>query len=211
VTDLLHRLGTSAGPRRLPLTWALGALWSLSNACFAALPASATAAAERLASTSLPNLRAWPVALPLSGLLVEDKLWVWLPALALGVAAVEQAQGTRRTLLALAAVHVGATVLSQGLLWLRVTAAGAPRQLLDQLDVGPSYLVAAGLTLAVVLAPSRRRRTAALLALCLGAPDVVEGLRHLELEDTGHVAAVVLGLAIGVRLRTTAVPRAQAP
>lgn len=197
----LHRWSATAGPRPLPLTWALGALWSASYVAYRVLPRSLADNVEQVASTSLPHARAWPVALPLSGLLVRDDLWLWLAALGLGVAAAEQAVGTARALLALVAVHVGATVVSQAVLALRVATTSAPRALLDQLDVGPSYLSTAGLVLAVLLAPAWWRRLCALLILVAGLPHLVEGLQHLELEDTGHLASVILAAAVGLRLR----------
>ena len=180
---------------------ALGSCWVLSWAVLAGLPDRSVEHLLALTSTTLPRLAAWPVTLPISGLLVQHDLGIWLAALVLGAAQLEHQVGWRRTLVLLAAVHAGATVLSQGLLGLRVLLDLAPVALLDQVDVGPSYLAVAGLALAVVTAPTAARRLVPLSALLVGLPELLEGLDHADLAATGHVAAALLGAAGGWWIR----------
>lgn len=182
-------------PRPPPLTLALAAGWSLSTAVLAAVPAARADRVMELASTTLPRLAAWPWTLPVSGLLVRDDLPVWLVALALGAAPVERALGARRTLLLLGGVHVGATVVSQALLGAQVAVGHTPVDLLDQVDIGPSYLAVAGLVAAIVLAPRPWQRLLAAGALAVGVPELLEGLGRLDLAATGHLAAAVLAAA----------------
>lgn len=183
------------------LTLALAAAWTLSNAGLAAVSSATGDHVLALASTTLPRVAGWPVSLPVSGLLVRHDLPVWLAALALGAAPVERTLGWRRTLLLLGGVHVGATVLSQGLLGLRVALGDAPGELLTQTDVGPSYLAVAGLVAAAVLAPTRWQRLLAAGALGVGVPELLEGSGRLDLAATGHVAAAVLAAGAAWRWR----------
>lgn len=180
---------------------ALGSCWALSWAVLAWLPDRSVEQLLRFASTTLPRLAAWPVTLPLSGLLVREDLAVWLVALALGAAQLERQVGWRRTLVLLAAVHAGASLLSQALLGLRVLLDHAPAGLLDQVDVGPSYLAVAGLAAAAVTAPTSARRLLPLSALLVGLPELLEGLDRLDLAATGHVASALLGATGGWWLR----------
>ncbi len=187
---------------RLPrLTLALAAAWTLSHAVLAAVSTATGDHVLELASTTLPRLAGWPLSLPVSGLLVRHDLPVWLAALALGAAPVERTLGWRRALLLLGGVHVGATVLSQGLLGLRVALGHAPARLLSQTDVGPSYVAVAGLVAAALLAPRRWQRLLAAGALGVGVPELLEGLGRLDLAATGHVAAALLAAGAAWRWR----------
>ena len=184
---------------------ALAACWAGSTVALAALPDTTAEQVLIQASTTLPRLSSWPWTLPASGLLVREHLAVWLLALLLGAAQLEREVGWRRTAVLLAAVHVGATTLSQALLAIRTALELAPRELLSQVDVGPSYLAVAGLAAAVVVAPTTARRVLPASALLVGLPELLEGLGRLDLAATGHVAAAVLGLAGGSWLRDRAV------
>ena len=180
---------------------ALASCWAGSTVVLAALPDMTAEHVLLQASTTLPRLTSWPWTLPASGLLVREDLAVWLLALLLGAAQLEREVGWQRTAVLLAAVHVGATALSQALLATRVALELAPRELLLQVDVGPSYLAVAGLAAAVVVAPTTARRLLPASALLVGLPELLEGLGHADLAATGHVAAAVLGLAGGFGLR----------
>ena len=176
---------------------ALASCWTLSAAVLAVLPDRSVEGLLERASTTLPRLAAWPVTLPVSGLLVRDDLAVWLLALLLGADQLERALGWRRTLALLAGVHAGATALSQALLGARVAVGHAPYAVLGQVDVGPSYLAVGGLAAAAALAPTRGRAVLAAGALAAGVPELLEGLSHLDLAATGHVAAALLGAGGG--------------
>ena len=185
---------------------ALASCWTLSAAVLAVLPDRSVEGLLERASTTLPRLAAWPLTLPVSGLLVHQDLAVWLLALLLGVDQLERALGWRRTVTLLAGVHAGATVLSQALLGTRVAVGHAPYALLGQVDVGPSYLSVGGLAAAAVLAPTRGRAALAAGALAVSTPELLEGLRHLDLAATGHLAAALLGAGGGWWSRPASVP-----
>ncbi len=186
--------------RRHPVSLVLAVSWTASWTALTALGPPYRADLLALGSTTLPRLAAWPVTVPVSALLVAEDLALWLVAVVLGVAAVEARLGWRRALVLVGGVHLGGTALSQGLLGLRVAFGGVPRAALHQLDVGPSYVVLAGLVGAVVLS-SGVRRVAALAAIAVGVPELVEGLSRLDLAATGHVAAVVIAVPLALRLR----------
>lgn len=186
---------------RHPVSIGLGTAWSISTLSLSWLPGSTVERILHLGSTTLPRLAAWPVALPISGLLVRDELALWLLTLACGTAIVEAQVGWRRALLLLSTVHIGATALSQGLLGLRVVLGDASSNMLYQLDVGPSYLAIAGLAGAAVLARSNRLRLLPIAGLAVGLPELILGLPTYDLAATGHLAAAVLGLTGGLLLR----------
>ncbi|MBC7374436.1 MAG: hypothetical protein H7323_10655 [Frankiales bacterium] len=188
--------------RKHPVSLALAAGWTLSWTALTALGPRYHADLLALGSTSLPRLAAWPVTVPVSAVLVAEDLAVWLVAVVLGVAAVEARLGWRRALVLVSGVHIGATILSQGLLGLRVVLGDAPPEALHQLDVGPSYVVIAGLVGAAMLSRSRLGRVAALAALAVGVPELIEGLPQLDLAATGHVAAVLIAVPLAHRLRS---------
>ncbi len=190
--------------RRYPLSTALGVCWTLSSTVLWLLPPGAGLRLLQLTSTTLPHLYAWPLTLPVSGLLVGSDLPVWWCVLPLGTAVVERQVGSRAALGLLAGVHVGATVLSQALLGLQVRLGTQPAAALHQLDVGPSYLAVAGLVAAAVLAEGLPRRVLAVAALSLGLPELLEGVTRLDLAATGHLAALGLALPAALWLRRRA-------
>ncbi|MCW2778501.1 MAG: hypothetical protein JWN17_2226 [Frankiales bacterium] len=185
-------------------TLVLAGCWTASWAVFKVLPEPAAQRLLHDASTTLPRVTSWPWTLPVSGLLVQDELPVWLLALLLGAAPLERAVGTRRALLLLGGVHGGATALSQGLLGLRVHLGDAPHALLTQPDVGPSYLAVAGLAGAAAVGRTPWSRLLPFVALLAGLPELLEGLAGADLAATGHLAAVVLGLGGGAVLHRRA-------
>ena len=191
---------------RHPVSLALAAAWAMSSTALTALGPPYHADLLALGSTTLPHLLRWPVTVPVSALLVAEDLAVWLVAVGLGVAVVEARVGWRPALVLVGAVHLGATVLSQGLLGLRVAVDATPQSALHQLDVGPSYVVIGGLVGAAVLSRTRWGRVAALAALAVGIPELVEGLPRFELAATGHVAAVLIAVPLARRLRPVARP-----
>ena len=80
---------------RHPVSLGLATAWSVSELSLSLLPGSTVERVLQLGSTTLPRLAAWPVALPVSGLLVRDDLALWLLALAFGTAVVEAHVGWR--------------------------------------------------------------------------------------------------------------------
>ncbi|WP_345707368.1 rhomboid-like protein [Kitasatospora paranensis] len=115
---------------------------------------------QALSSTDVHNLAHHPVlALVTSGCWVAGPLWTpYLWAVAVTVAPLERRVGGRRAAGVLAAGHVGATLLSQGVVLAAVALGAQGDDLLDALDIGVSYGVLASLgALAGLLAPAAGR------------------------------------------------------
>jgi hypothetical protein len=177
----------------------------------AGLAAGSLAGARWLdwASTNLANLRTRPVsAMVLSAFLVEDDRLAWVLLALAGLGATGWVLGAWRTALLVAAAHVLATLVSEGVLWWRITAGAVPAAQEHVRDVGPSYVVIAALAFGVLYSPWPGRILCA-IGLALVAPGSFRGLPHLELSSVGHACAVVIAAGLGwvmVRRRRAARP-----
>jgi hypothetical protein len=143
-------------------------------------------------STNLHQLAHAPIrVLVASAFWLENwsQLWLWAPLLLAVVAPVERRLGSRRTVIAFAIGHIGATLLvAAGLLIaLRL---GAVSPLVEHArDVGASYGFFAVAALATYLLPRRLRLPyAGVLCGCVLATS-------RTFTDFGHLTAVALGLA----------------
>ncbi len=149
------------------------------------------------ASTSVANLAGHPVgALILSAFVGESGLDQWLVLAAVGLATTGWVFGAWRTGLLVFTAHVVGTYLSEGVLAVRIAAHLAPRSDLHIRDVGPSYVVIAGLAAAVAYGRWAGRIPAA-LGLTLMAPTSFTGLPRLEVAAIGHLCSVLVALCLG--------------
>ena len=166
-------------------------------------------------STNLWVLTSAPVpwrALPSllgSALLTEDGTgWHWLPFVVVGLVPAARVLGARAAAATMVAVHLLATLVSQGVLAWRIDhdlASGTQRLVSD---VGPSYVVVAALALVVAdplvgLRGARWWRAGCAAALVVLAPSLLDGLTTWQVAPLGHLSAVVLVLALvaGRRVR----------
>lgn len=182
-------------PRRLPLTVTVVVLWGVGWLVLQLLSAGDEDEVLAFASTSLVNLARVPgLVLVLSGLLVVGGPYVdWVLLALIGVGGVEWRFGWWRTLAAVGGAHAIATLLSEGLVGVRISTGALPASYTRLVDVGPSYLVVAGLAACVVAGPRWWWRAAAAASLVVSAPDLLGGLTSLDLSATGHLASFVLG------------------
>jgi hypothetical protein len=146
-------------------------------------------------STNLHQLGHAPVrVLVASAFWLEDssQLWLWAPLLFVVLAPVERRLGSRRTVVAFAIGHVGATlVVAAGLLIaLRI---GSVSPIVERArDVGASYGFFAVAALATYLLPRQLRLAYAAL---LGGSVVLLVATSGTFTDFGHLTAVAIGLA----------------
>jgi hypothetical protein len=184
--------------RRTPATAVY--LLVLAGTTFAAATSSDRTAFHLLlkASTNLRNMTSHPVrVLVSSAFWVESTTWFWptvaLVAVVMGGA--EVVLGTRRTLVAFAAGHVCATVLTVGAIGVGVARGLLPHDLAHALDVGPSYGLAALGGVLVTRASRRwqRRAGAGALLAGLGVAMILDG----DFTDAGHLIAASVGLLVG--------------
>ncbi|MCM3886543.1 rhomboid-like protein [Frankia sp. R82] len=146
-------------------------------------------------STSLEQLAHHPL-----GVLVGSIPWVTggpvLPWLALAGLAVGGLEATVGSLAAFAVVfggHTVATLISEGILGLRVATGNLPASALHILDVGPSYVVATALAAVVALPTGHRLRLTCAVALGAIAPAMMFDLVYGDVDGIGHTAAFALG------------------
>jgi hypothetical protein len=155
-----------------------------------------------LTSSPVP-LRAVPALLG-SALLTDDGTgWHWLPFVVLGLVPTARALGAQAATTALVAVHVLATLVSQGVLAWRIGAdlASATQRLVS--DVGPSYAVVAALVFGLAdplvgLRGAQWWRAGCAAALVLLAPSLFDGLTAWQVAPLGHLTSAVLVLTLVV-------------
>jgi membrane associated rhomboid family serine protease len=138
----------------------------------------------------------WRV-LPLSALWAQGWLALWVLAVAICLGLLELSFGALPTLGIAAGGHLLGTIVSEGVVALRVNVGDLPASARHLLDVGPSYVVVAcGVALAA--APSVRRswRLVAALSLVPLTIESLDGLPSGEVDAIGHVVAAAVGAAI---------------
>ncbi|MFD8594074.1 rhomboid-like protein [Kitasatospora sp. NPDC059646] len=162
---------------------------------------------QAVSSTDAHNLMVHPaLSLVGSGLWVAGSVWMpYFWAFGVTVAPLERRIGGIRALGVFAAGHIGATLLSQGVVLGAVASGGAAPDVLDAIDIGVSYGVLASLGgLAGLLRPAGR-------AVALGAGLALIGNQLLSDPDlvtsVGHPAALLVGVALWPWLRRGREPR----
>jgi hypothetical protein len=149
------------------------------------------------ASTNLANAKDHPLStLVVSGLLTDGDVRGWLALALLGLGTVGWRLGAGRTLLIVGAAHVLGTVYSEALLGVRILAGAAPAGDVHIRDIGPSYLVVAGLVAGVVCGPWPAKPLCA-IGFAVVAPSLFGGLFALDVAPVGHVCAITVALGLG--------------
>ena len=149
------------------------------------------------ASTNVVNLTDHPLSALISSAFVgESGLGQWLGLAAVGLAATGWVFGAWRTALLVFTAHVIGTYLSEGVLAVRIAAHLAPPFDLHIRDVGPSYVVIAGLAAAVAYGRWAGRIPGA-IGLTLMAPGSFAGLPSLDVAAIGHLCAVLVAVCLG--------------
>ncbi|MCL9759677.1 rhomboid-like protein [Frankia sp. AiPa1] len=146
-------------------------------------------------STTLSQLAHRPL-----GVLIGSIPWVtggpvapWLVLAGLAVGGLEATVGSVAAFAVVFGGHTVATVISEGILGLRVASGNLPSSALHILDVGPSYVVATALAAVVVLPARRRLRLITAVVLVAVAPAMLFDLIHADVDGIGHTTAFALG------------------
>jgi hypothetical protein len=143
-------------------------------------------------STDLANLADHPLrSLLLSAFVAEGDLVAWSVLALAGLAALGRRIGARRALTAAFAVHVLATLASQGLVAVRIGAGDLSASARVMSDVGPSYVVVGALVAAVAYGTLGGRVVGA-VGFGVLSPSLFEGLLQLDVAAVGHLSSVVL-------------------
>ncbi len=151
-------------------------------------------------STNLANLADHPVAaLVTSAFVPESDVLSWLAVGAIGLVGLNRAMGNARTLVLVIAVHVIGTLLSEGLVAVRILLGQLPDSARYLVDTGPSYVIL-GAVVASIAYASWPARALSAVAFVLLAPHMFGGLPSLEVSSVGHVVVLVTALAVGALL-----------
>jgi hypothetical protein len=149
------------------------------------------------ASTNLANATDHPVgALVVSAFLTEGEIRWWVPLALVGLGTVGARFGAWRTALLVGTAHVLGTVVSEGILAVRIGTGAVPASYRYISDVGPSYIVVAALVAGIAYARWPGRVLCA-VGFAVLAPSLFGGLFALEVSAVGHVCAIAVALALG--------------
>jgi hypothetical protein len=154
-------------------------------------------------STNLANIRpgGHPVeAFIASAFIPQESAGVW-PFFALSLFSVVAVLGARRAVLLLAGVHIGVSMVTEGLVWWRIHQGTLPGSEAHMWDTGPSYLVVTALTIAIATARPLWLRVVWAACLVGAAPSLLEGIDHADYTAIGHVLSFSVGLIVVLRMR----------
>ena len=152
------------------------------------------------ASTNLANATDHPLStLVVSALLTDGDVAGWLGLSLIGLASVGWRLGAWRTLALVGTAHVLGTVISEGILAIRIATGAVPASAEHIRDVGPSYVVVAGLVAGLGYGPWPAKPLCA-IGFALVAPSLFGGLFQLDVPPVGHVCAIVIAIGLGALL-----------
>ena len=195
----MRRLALRLRFGRYAAAWLYLALVIAAELCFAALSRADQVALLRWASTSVHNLEHDPVlTLVASAFLPAGSLLAWPFLIALALFGANHVLGNWWTVGVCAAAQVAGTLVSEGIVAYRVHTGALPGADRYLLDVGPSYVVVAAITVAVLYGPWPARVAALVdLALLVFVGRIFAGLGRLEVSAVGHVTALAVGALLG--------------
>jgi hypothetical protein len=172
-------------------------LFAVSNAVLRIQPSAAQAAWLNWASTDLVNLGRHPVGSMISSALLDDSdVLAWVALSVIGLVAAGHTLGNLRCAILVAVAHVLGTVVSEGILAEQIASGAVPPSERVTLDIGPSYVVVAALTVGIAYGRWPARIVSSLAFIVL-APHLFGGLSHLEVGPVGHCCAIAIGLLLG--------------
>ncbi|WP_088281503.1 rhomboid-like protein [Kineosporia sp. A_224] len=194
----LRRVASPVGPVLFGVGYAV--LLLVVDLLVRSVPDDGGAAVRGWASTSLDTLTGGVLhavgALVLSAFVPEESAGWWAVFALVGCWVTGRAVGVRRAVLVGVSGQVVGTLLSEGLLAVRIGRGDADEALRGALDIGPSYVVVA-LLVAGVVGGRRFERAPALVCFGLLAPYLFDGLTGLDVTAVGHTTAVAVGAGAG--------------
>lgn len=158
------------------------------------------------ASTNMANLGDHPIgALLASAFLATEHLLAWAMLAAAGLLSAGRVLGSWRTLSVVVSAHVIGTVISEGIVAIRVGAGQLPDAARHQQDVGPSFVVVAALVAAIAIG-TWWGRLLGVLGFAVLAPSLFSGLTELDVAAVGHCCAIVVGAGLAWLLSRQVLP-----
>lgn len=188
--------------RRYAFTWCYLGLFVLMELVQALLTPSARAALVGWASTSVANLEHHPVgSLVASAFVGTGHGLAWPVLIAVALSAACRSAGSPRALLVCLTGHVVGTLVSEGIVAYRIDLGQLSVANRHLIDVGPSYVVVAAVTLALVRGPWLPRLAAAVVfAIMVFGGDIFGGLSTLQVAAVGHLTALLVALACAISM-----------
>jgi hypothetical protein len=203
--------------RRYAVAWGYLAVFVAIDITLALVPPADASAVRDWASTNIVNLRHDPLgSLVVSAFIPGEQAIAWPFLIAMALFGAIRVLGNLRTLLVCVAGHVLGTVVSEGISAYRIGQDLLPESAAHIIDLGPSYVVVAAITVAVLHGPWLVRIVAAVdLVLLIIFGGIFDGLTSFEVSAVGHttsiVVAAVLGSVLAWRVRATQPARAAVP
>jgi hypothetical protein len=151
-------------------------------------------------ATNLVNLRSDPIGTLISSAFVaEEAPWIWIFIASVALFPLVRRFGNLRALVLVASAQVIGTLISEGILGLRIAMGQLPasHRFLDLDDVGPSYVIVCALVAVVLFGVGWKWRLAALGTFAALAPHLFEGLNQLDVTAVGHSVSILIGAAGG--------------
>lgn len=177
------------------------------------LSPAARSAVRQWASTDIVNLRHDPLgSLIVSALIPGEQSLAWPFLIAMALFGANRVLGNRRTLIVCVAGHVLGTLVSEGIAAYRIEQGLLPESASRIIDIGPSYVVVAAITVVILYGPWLARIVAAVdLLLLIFGGGIFDGLTTFEVAAVGHTTSIVVAAVLGSILiwRTRATPPAQ--
>jgi hypothetical protein len=184
---------------RYAVTWLYLAGFSATMIVYTLLPDRDQATLVAWASTSVHNLEHHPVGcLVVSAFISTGSVAAWPFLIALALFGANHLLGNWRTLVTCAAGHIIGTLVSEGVVAYRVAHGALPAADRYLVDVGPSYIVVAAISVGLLWGTWLIRAAAALdFILLIFVGQIFEGLSQLEVAAVGHVTALITGAIAG--------------
>jgi hypothetical protein len=184
---------------RYAAAWAYLIGLTIAEIVYVLLPSGSQATLLQWASTNVYNLHHDPAGcLVVSAFFPSESLTAWPALIALALFGCCHVLGNRRTIIVCVAGHVIGTLISEGIVYDRLTRRALPVSARHIIDVGPSYVVVAAIAVALLWGPWLARAAAALdLAVLVFIGGIFEGLTSLDVAAVGHVTALVTGTVTG--------------
>jgi hypothetical protein len=203
--------------RRYAAAWGYLAIFTIGDITLALLSPGSRSAVQQWASTNIANLHHDPLgSLVVSALIPGGEFAAWPFLIAIALFGANRVLGNWRTVLVCVAGHLLGTLVSEGIAAYRISQGLLPESAAHIIDIGPSYVVVAAITVAILYGPWPVRTLAAVdLLLLIFGGGIFDGLTSFEVAAVGHTTSILVAAALGSVLvwqlrRTRAAPPARA-
>lgn len=185
--------------RRYAAAWGYLAIFTIGDITLALLSPGSRLAVQQWASTSITNLHHDPLgSLVVSALIPGEEFVAWPFLIAIALFGANRVLGNWRTVLVCVAGHLLGTLVSEGIAAYRIAQGLLPESAAHIIDVGPSYVVVAAITVAILYGPWLVRILAAVdLLLLIFGGGIFDGLTSLDVAAVGHTTSILVAAALG--------------